>query len=73
MLQFWNILLSGWKNTSDNLKFIVQRQDILSLRFKYLRGVRSYREGDHLCTQMKLIYTDHIQHPMHGITGREQD
>ena len=31
------------------------------------------KKGDRLCTQMKLTYTVHIQHPMRGMTGREQD
>jgi len=31
------------------------------------------KKGDQLCIQMKRIYTAHIQHPMRGMTGREQD
>jgi len=45
MLQFWNILYCRWKKTSDNRKFIVERHDIQSLRFKYLRAITAYREG----------------------------
>jgi len=44
MLQFWNILYCKWKKTSDNRKFIVERQDIRSLRVKYLRAIRAYGE-----------------------------
>jgi len=31
------------------------------------------KKGDQLCMQMKRIYTAHKQHPMHGMTGQEQD
>jgi len=31
------------------------------------------KKGDQLCTQMKRVYTVHIQHLMRGMTGREQD
>jgi hypothetical protein len=31
------------------------------------------KKGGQLCTQMKLIYIVHTQHPMRGMTGREQD
>jgi hypothetical protein len=52
----------------------VERHDIRSLRVKYLRAIKPYgEEGDKLCTQMKLIYTVHIQHPMRGMTVQEQD
>ena len=44
MLQFWNILYCRWKKTSDNQNFIVERRDIQSLRVKYLRAIRAYRE-----------------------------
>ena len=44
MLQSWNILYSRWKKTSDNLKLIVEIHDIRSLRDKYLRAMRAYRE-----------------------------
>ena len=44
MLQFWNILYCWWKKTSGNRKFIVERHDIRSLRVKYLRVIRAYRE-----------------------------
>ena len=44
MLQFWNILYCRWKKTSDNRKLIVERQDIRSLRVKYLRAIKAYRE-----------------------------
>jgi len=44
MLHFWNILYSRWKKTSHNRKFIVERHDIRSLRVKYLRAIRAYRE-----------------------------
>jgi len=33
-----------WKKTSDNRKFIMERHDIRSLRVKYLRAIRAYRE-----------------------------
>jgi len=44
MLQFWNILYGRWKKTSDNRKFIVESQDIRSLRTKYLPAIKTYRE-----------------------------
>jgi hypothetical protein len=44
MLQFWNTLYCRWKKTSDDRKFIVERQDIQSLRVKYLRATKAYRE-----------------------------
>jgi len=44
MLQFWNILYCRWKKTSGNGKFIVERHDIRSLKVKYLRAIKAYRE-----------------------------
>jgi len=44
MLQFWNILYCRWKKTSDNRKFIVERQDIWLFRVKYLCAIKAYRE-----------------------------
>jgi len=44
MLHFWNTLYSRWKKTSDNRKYIVERHDIRSLRFKYLRAITTYSE-----------------------------
>jgi len=55
MLQYWNTLYCRWKKTydvfdrsllitSDNRRFIVERHDIPSLRDKYLRAIKTYRE-----------------------------
>ena len=52
MLQFWNILYCGWKKNSDNRKLIVERQDIRSLRVKYLRVIKTHREG------RPIVYVD---------------
>ena len=71
MLQFWNILYCRWKKTSDNRKFIVERHDIRSLRVKYLCTITACREEGR-----PIVYADEIiriQHPMRGMTGREQD
>jgi len=66
MLHFWNILYSRWKKTSDNRKVdnrkvIVERHDIRSLRVKYLRAIRAYREEGR-----SIVYADetyiHISH-----------
>ena len=74
MLQFWNILYCRWKNTSDNQKFIAERHDNRSLRVKYLRAVKAYREeGRPIVYADEIIFTFHIQNPMHGMTCREQD
>ena len=53
MLQFWNILYCRWKKTSDNRKLIVERHDIRSLRVKYLRAIRAYREEGR-----PIVYSD---------------
>ena len=53
MIQFWNILYCRWKKTSDNRKFIVERQDIRSVRVKYLRAIKAYREEGR-----PTVYTD---------------
>ena len=60
-----------WKKTSDNRKFIVERHDIRSLRVKYLCTITACREEGR-----PIVYADEIiriQHPMRGMTGREQD
>jgi hypothetical protein len=44
MLQFCNNLYHRWKKTSDNRKLIVEWHDIRSLRVKYLRAIKAYRE-----------------------------
>jgi hypothetical protein len=53
MLQFWNILYCRWKKTSDNRKFIVEKQDIRSLRIEYLRAIKAYRKEER-----SIVYTD---------------
>ena len=59
-------MYSRWKKTSDNRKVdnrkvIVERHDIRSLRVKYLRAIRAYREEGR-----SIVYADetyiHISH-----------
>ena len=61
MLQFWNILYCRWKKTSDNRKFIVERRNIRSLRVKYLRTIRAYREEGRPIAYADETYI-HISH-----------
>ena len=53
MLQFWNILYCRRKKTSDNRKFIVERHDFRSLRVKYVRAIKAYREEG-----LPIVYAD---------------
>ena len=50
-----------WKKVCDNRKFIVERNDIRSLRVKYLRAIRAYGEEGR-----PIMYADetyiHISH-----------
>ena len=39
----------------------------------YMLSKHIGNKRDQLCIQMKLMYAVHVQHPMHGITGQEQD
>jgi len=55
MFQFLNILYCRWKKTSDNRKFIVERHDIRSLRVKYLRAIKAYREEGR-----RIVYADEM-------------
>jgi len=51
-------------------------KDTISGRSKSSTCVLSKRigkKGYQLCAQMKPTVTVHIQHPMRGMTGREQD
>ena len=61
MLQFWNILYCRWKKTSDNRKFIVERQDIQLLRVEYLRATKTYREEGRPTVYADETYT-HSSH-----------
>ena len=70
MLQFWNIFYCRWKKTSDNRKFIiVERQDIRSLRVKYLRAIKTYREEGRL-----IVYADETYiHSLHTTSNAWDD
>jgi hypothetical protein len=54
-----------WKKTADNRKFIVERHDIRSLRIKYLRAIKAYREEGR-----PIVYADetyiHSSHTSHA-------
>ena len=71
MLQFWNILYCRWKKTSDNQKFIVERHDIRSLRVKYLRAIRAYREEGRLFvyTDETYIHSSHTSYVWDDLSG----
>ena len=54
-----------WKKTSDNRKFIVERHDIRSLRVKYLRAIKAYREEG-----IPIVYADETYiHNSHAWDG----
>jgi len=42
-----------WKKTYDNRKFIAERHNIWSLRVKYLRAIKAYREEGR-----SIVYAD---------------
>lgn len=62
------MLLFRWKKTSDNRKRIVERHDIRSLRVKYLRDIRAYREEGR-----PVVYTDETYLHSSHTTPREWD
>ena len=74
MLQFWNILYWRWKKTSDTTKVYRGKTRYPVTQSQVHACNQSiWKKGDQLCTEMKLIYTVHIQRPMRGMTHREQD
>jgi len=74
MYQFHNSLYYSWKKTSHNREHVVEWHDIQSLRMKYLRTSKVYRQegrvvvcADETCT--------HISHtaPMTGMISGVQE